>query len=151
MPMSISELRRRLSAIEPDESMYRGIGPGEVPMLVELLDDEEAWLAARAAHSLSRIDDERARGAVRAAAGSARPEVREAVAAAAARMPPEVSDTVLPELLSDADASVRKLAIRSTSERNSDAIRARIDEIAATDSDEALRRIAGRHRKARPG
>ena len=151
MPMSISELRRRLSAIEPDESMYRGIGPEEVPMLVDLLDDEEAWMAARAAHSLSRIDDDRARDAVRAAAGSARPEVREAVAASAARLPPEVSDAVLPDLLSDADVAVRKLAVRSTSERNSDAVRARLAEIADDDDDDALRRIADSQRKAPPG
>jgi HEAT repeat protein len=146
----MSDLRRQLSVIEPDESMYRGIGPEEVPMLRELLADEEAWMAARAAHALSRIDDESARDAVRSASESPRTEIREAVAASAARLPPEVSDTVLPGLLSDADAAVRKLAIRSTSERNSDAIKDRIGEIAATDTDEALRSIAERHRRSIP-
>jgi HEAT repeat protein len=146
--MSISDLRRQLSVIEPDESMYRGIGADEVPMLRELLADEEAWLAARAAHALSRIDDEDARDAVRSASESSRAEVREAIAAAAARMPPEVSDIVLSSLLSDADPAVRKLAIKSTSERNSHVIRERIVEIATTDSNKALREIAEQHRQS---
>jgi hypothetical protein len=42
MPMSLSDLRRQLSAIEPDEDMYNGTGAEEVPMLRELLADEEA-------------------------------------------------------------------------------------------------------------
>jgi HEAT repeat protein len=142
MPMSMSELRRQLSAIEADESMYEGIGPSEVPLLQELLGDEEAWLAARAAHALSRIDDESARAAVRSAAHSARPEVREAIAASADRMPPDVSNEVLSALLRDTDVAVRKFAIKATSNRNSDAIRERIGEIATSDTDTALRNIA---------
>jgi hypothetical protein len=79
---------------------------------------------------------------------SSRTEVREAVAASAAKMPPEVSDELLSALLSDADVAVRKLAIKSTSERNNKAIREQIGQITTTDTDDALRRIAGEHRES---
>ncbi len=56
--MTKAQLRQKLSAIEPTESIYEGIGPSEVELLRELLQDQEAWLAARAAYALSRIDSQ---------------------------------------------------------------------------------------------
>jgi hypothetical protein len=142
MAMSMSELRQQLSAIEPDERTYEGIGPSEVDLLKELLDDEEAWLAARAAHALIRIDADNARDAIVSATQSPRPEVRVAVAASAQALPPAVSDEVLSTLLGDPDIGVRKFAIKSTSDRNSDAIRQRIGELASTDDVPALRQMS---------
>lgn len=140
--MSISELRQQLSAIEPDESTYEGISASEVDPLRELLEEDEAWLAARAAHALSRIDSDNANDALLSATESARPEVRVAVAASAGALPPRVSDEILSRLLGDSEIGVRKFAIRSTSDRNSDAIRRRLGEIARTDADTALGQIA---------
>jgi HEAT repeat protein len=142
MPKSMSELRQQLSAIEPDEHTYEGIGPSEVDLLSELIDDEEAWLAARAVHALSRIDADEARDAIVTAAGKPRMEVRVAAAASAGALPPKGSDEVLSKLLGDSHASVRKFAIKSVSDRNSDAIRRRIREMATTDPDTGLRHIA---------
>jgi HEAT repeat protein len=142
MSMSISELRYQLSAIEPEESTYEGIGASEVDLLRELLEEEEGWLAARAAHALSRIDSTDAHDALLSATESSRPEVRVAVAASAEALPPKVSDEVLSRLLDDPEIGVRKFAIKSTSDRNSDAIRRRLAEIATTDADTALGKIA---------
>jgi HEAT repeat protein len=143
MSMSISELRYQLSAIEPEESTYEGIGASEVDLLRELLEEEEeGWLAARAAHALSRIDSTDAHDALLSATESSRPEVRVAVAASAEALPPKVSDEVLSRLLDDPEIGVRKFAIQSTSDRNSDAIRRRLGEIARTDADTALGKIA---------
>jgi HEAT repeat protein len=110
--------------------------------LRELLEDEEAWLAARAVHALSRIDSENARQAIRSATQSPRPEIRVAVAASAGSLPVDFSEEVLSTLLSDSDAAVRKFAIKSVSDRNSGPIGQRIQEIARTDNDAALRSIA---------
>ena len=61
MPKSSTEIRQQLGDAEPDEQTYRGLGPDEVEVLAALLDDEEAWLAARAVYALSRINSDDAR------------------------------------------------------------------------------------------
>lgn len=142
MAKTLSELREQLSAIEPDDSTYEGIGPAEVELLESLLDDEQDWLAARAVHALSRIDAETARRAVVSAAESPRMEVRVAAAASADVLPAAVSDNVLSRLLGDSEAAVRKFAIKATSNRNSEAVRRRLTDIAGSDADARLRRVA---------
>ena len=140
--MSMPKLREQLSAIEPDDGTYEGIGAPEVDLLVQLLDVKEAWLAARAAHALSRIDAEPARSAVLAATWSSRPEIRVAVAASAGALPPEVSDKVLSRLLNDPEIGVRKFAIKSACDSNGSPIRQRLEEIATADASTAVRQIA---------
>lgn len=142
MPTSMSELRQQLSAIEPDESTYEGIGPSEVELLNQLLDDEETWLAARAVHALSRIDTHAAHEAIVASVADPRMEVRISVAASADALPPNLSDEILSRLLHDSRIGVRKFAIKAVSQRNSETIRRGIREIATTDPDPGLRRIA---------
>jgi hypothetical protein len=53
-----------------------------------------------------------------------------------------VSDEILSRLLGDSEIGVRKFAIRSTSDRNSAAIRRRVVEIATADADTPLGHIA---------
>jgi HEAT repeat protein len=142
LPKSKSQLREQLSAIEPDEHTYEGIGPPEVDALVALLEDDEEWLAARAVHALGRIDSEEARRAVVAATDSPRMEVRVASAASAEALPAPVSDEILSRLLDDPEPAVRKFAIKATSGRSGEVIKRRIDEIADSDADARLRRIA---------
>lgn len=148
MTMSKSDLRRQLSDIEPDEGTYEGIGPEEVGLLRELLDHEEAWLAARAVHALSRIDAGDARDAVRAATASPRMEVRVAVASAAETLHPELSDEVLSTLLEDANIGVRKIAVKSVSGRNGEAVKLRIRDMVTEERDPRLREIAEEQAKA---
>lgn len=142
MSKSLPQLRQQLSAIEPDEHTYEGIGPSEVDLLVHLLDDEEEWLAARAVHALSRIDTDTARQALMSAAESQQMEVRVAAAASATTLPAPVSDEILSRLLDDPEPAVRKFAVKSTSDRNSEAVRQRVGEIADADADARLRRLA---------
>ena len=143
MTMTMDELRAQLSSIEPDESTYAGIGAEEVGMLRELLDDDEAWLAARAVHALSRIDDPAARDALAEAAGKPRMEVRVAVATSSSNMPAETSDQVLASLLADDHSAVRKWAINAVSERNSAAVRDQVTALAANEPDDRVRSLAG--------
>lgn len=146
MPKSIAELRRQLSDIEPNELTYDQIGPSEVDLLRGLLDDEEAWMAARAVHALVLIDSDKAREAILAASASPRVEVRVAVASSAGALPPRFSDEVLARLLADSQIGVRKFAIKSISSQNDDALKRRITDIAASDPEAGLRRLA--HEKA---
>ena len=148
MAKSQAQIRQQLSDLEPSERTYAGLGASDVSSLVELLSDEEGWLAARAVHALSRIDTEPARRAVVASATSPRFEVRVAAATSAGSLPPRVSDEVLSRLLDDPQAAVRKFAVRSTSNRNSETIRRRIAEIAVQDTDSRLQRVAEEHGKS---
>jgi HEAT repeat protein len=142
MAMTMSELRQRLSAIEPDEGIYEGIGNDELGLLQELLEDDEAWLAARAVYAMSRVGTPEAHDRLSRAARNPRPEVRVAVAANAGRLPAEKSDSILEPLLDDSDVGVRKFAIKSVSDRSGGRVRRRLSEIAAGDRDPALRGLA---------
>jgi hypothetical protein len=141
MPMSMSQLREQLSDIEPNDRTYEGIGAADVDLLRQLL-DEESWLAARAVHALSRIDREEAHRALLAASKSSRREVRVAVAASAGALPPSVSDEVLTRLLDDSELGVRKFAVKSTSDRNGDAVKKRLGKVASRERNTAVRQIA---------
>ena len=142
MVMAMKQLRTQLSAIEPDDSTYRGVGASEVGLLGLLVAGGESWLAARAVHALSRIDAESAYAVLLAAGDDTRPEVRVAVAASARALPPNVSDELLFALLGDLDAGVRKFAIKSVSDRNSVQVKDRLREAATTEPSSALRDVA---------
>ena len=145
MSKSLSELRAQLSSIEADERMYEGIGPSDVDALTRMVDEEqEDWLAARAVHALSRIDSSEARESVAAAAESPRLEVRVAVASSATALPASDSDGILSKLLDDPQPAVRKFAVKATSPRNAQEIRARVQGMATSDDSAALRRVAAR-------
>lgn len=145
MAKSLAELREQLSAIEAREGMYEGIGPSEVDTLTRMVEEEpEDWLAARAVHALSRIESAEARAAVASAAESPRMEVRVAAATCAAALPVPDADDILARLLDDPQAGVRKFAVRATSARNGEAVRAKVRSMATSETSAALRRVAAR-------
>jgi hypothetical protein len=148
MSKSLSELREQLSAIEADEHMYEGIGPSDVDALVRMVNEEEDWLAARAVHALSRIDSSEVRQSVASAVESPRMEVRVAAAASAAALPASDSDGILSKLLGDPQPAVRKFAVKATSTRNAESIRARVRDMATSDENPALRRAAQKQARA---
>jgi len=142
MPMTLDELRARLSDIEPTERTFADITPDDVPQLRKLLDDNEAWLAARAVYALGRINTPDAQTVVMEAARSPRPEVRVAVAMNAPRLEPGHSDQVLDILLDDSDLGVRKYAIQAFSQRTDPRLKAKLESIVGSDPNDTLRRIA---------
>jgi HEAT repeat protein len=142
MPMTMSELKSRLSEIEPTESMYNGIGPSEVPLLKELLKEEEPWLAARAVYVLSRINAREAHAAVAEAARDPRPELRVAAAVNAPVLPPDLSDRILDPLLADDNVGVRKFAIKAVSSKNNPKLTSKLESLVTSDPDVTLRGVA---------
>ncbi len=133
MSMSMQEIRSRLSSIEGDEQMYIDLGPQEVPLLVDLLDDEEAWMAARAVYALARIETPEARAAVEAASERERDELRVAVAVSASLLPPESADRVLARLLGDREVGVRKFAVDSVTPANGEHVRRLVTQMGDAD------------------
>lgn len=142
MPMTLEQLRNQLSAIEPDESTYQGIGPSEIPLLEQLLQDEEPWLASRAVFALSRLRDQQATRILSRLTADPRPEVRVSLAASTNNLPPQAANDILLNLLEDTDVGVRKFAVEAVSETHNKAVRAKVRDIENRDPTPALRDIA---------
>jgi HEAT repeat protein len=142
MPITLKQLRSQLSAIEPDEGIYDGIGSAEIPLLEQLLRDEEAWLASRAVYALSRVPDIDAVRILSRAAADPRREVRVAVADSARNMKPDDASSILMRLLGDEELGVRKFAIRSVSGTHSAAVHARLRELETQDPASRIRSLA---------
>jgi hypothetical protein len=83
-----------------------------------------------------------------AASKSSRREIRVALAASAGALPPSVSDKVLTRLLDDSELGVRKFAVKSTSDRNGDAVKKRLGKVASRERNTAVRQIAEEKVKA---
>jgi HEAT repeat protein len=145
--MTLDQLRRQLSAIEPDDTTFAGIKPSDIPLLEQLLQDNEPWMAARVIFALSRLDDDRAVAAIRKVVADPRPEVRVAVAASAANLHSVQSDRILSALLNDPDVGVRKFAIQSISEKNKAGIRSKLQAIETQDPVSQIREHARQKRR----
>jgi HEAT repeat protein len=137
--MTMEELRRQLSAIEPDDSTFHGIGPSELPLLEQLMQDPEPWRAARAVVAASRIADARVLPLLERASRDPRAEVRVALAANLERMAASDANGLLLALLGDADVGVRKFAIRSVSTGHDAAVLRKVRELLDRDPAPAIR------------
>jgi len=75
-------------------------------------------------------------------------EVRVAAASAAGTLPPELSDEVLSTLLEDGNIGVRKIAVKSVSGRNGEAVKLRVRDMVrkngTPDCETSLRSRPGR-------
>ena len=140
--MAADALRSKLSVIEPTEEIYVGLGPADVPVLRELIADQEAWMAARAVFALSRIEDDAAVAALAEAAADRRSEVRVAVAAAVAQRPIALPDAAIERLIEDDDAGVRKFAAFAVKRENGEKSRTLLRRLASDDAVPAVRENA---------
>ena len=111
MPMTLDEMRRKLSDLEPTEAMFDGIAAPDLPILNELLDDPESWLAARAVLAIARIPTNSASIRMSQLVVDDRPEVRTALAMATSYMEPATAKQTIKALLGDENIGVRKMAI----------------------------------------
>lgn len=142
MPMTLEQLRNQLSEIEPEDSTFLGIGPPEIPLLDQLLQDEEAWMASRAVFALSRQPDRQAVRILSRVAADPRPEVRVALAASTRNLRPKDANGILLQLLEDEDMGVRKFAVEAISVAHNTAVRAKLKDIEDQDPVPVLREAA---------
>jgi HEAT repeat protein len=140
--MTLTELRDKLSAIEPDESTFSDISSEEIPLLEQLLDDDEAWMAARSVFALSRLNNNDAFSVLTRASTSNRDEVRVAVAAAAVKLPTEVASRLLNVLLDDSDLGVKKFAIQSITRENAPILQTKLRSLVESDLSDYIQRNA---------
>jgi HEAT repeat protein len=139
MAMTLEELRKQLSVVEPDDSTYYGIGPAELPLLEQLVLEPEAWLAARAVVAATRINDRRALALLQRAARDPREEVRVTLAASLKNIAASDTNAMLLSLLDDRDLGVRKFAIKSVSAGHDAAVHRKVRELQDRDPVPAIR------------
>lgn len=142
MSMTLEQLKSQLSAIEPDESIYAGIGPSEIPLLEQLLQDKEAWMASRAVFALSRVPDIRAVTILSRSVADPRPEVRVAVAASVGKLKPAETNNILMKLLTDTESGVRKFAVQAVSGSHDAIVHAKLRDIETRDPAPSIRDVA---------
>lgn len=143
MPMTLEQIRNQLSAIEPNDGTYSGIGPSEIPFVEQLLHDKEAWMASRAIFALSKIPDAKAVTILsKAAVADPRPEVRVAIAASAGNLTLKDANNILMHLLADNELGVRKFAIKSVSIDHDISVHEKLKYIKMQDSELLIRNLA---------
>jgi len=140
--MTLDQIKNQLSAIEPDDSTYSGIGTSEIPFLDQLLQDKEVWMASRAVFALSRVSDVNAVTILSRATADPRQEVRVAVAASVSNLKPQDANNILLKLLTDTELGVRKFAVQAVSGAHNAAVHAKLRDIETRDPAPPIRDVA---------
>jgi hypothetical protein len=126
MATSEAQVRKHL---EPEEPNYAAaaaaLGADALPVLMALVQGDDALLASKAAYLAALLNDQSAGSVLEAAARSPHRTVRVA-AAAGLQKRPEISDEVAAELMTDRDPGVRKVATKATRSRMTPGLRDRI-------------------------
>ena len=144
MAMTLEQLRAMLAADEPDYAGLARLGPQVLPHLRKLIASPDEGIASKAASLASRINDDRAVDVLRDAANSPSSLVRLAVAGGVSRVTRPAASAVLMALLSDRDAGVRKLAIKSSVSRDNAALLAKIGDLSRSDPTPTVRLLAAK-------
>lgn len=139
---TLAQVRALLGDIEPTEQTFASLDRDDIPHLETLLGDPEEWLASRAVHALSRLDDAGAHDLIKRAAVDPRGAVRVAVASAVPRLPEPLAERLLSDFLDDADVGVRKFALRAIPVAVPAALRPKIERLAHADVSEPIRALA---------
>ena len=142
MPMTLEQLTNQLSAVESTEGIYEGIGLSEIPLLEQLLQHQEPWMAARAVFALSRVSGDEAITILTRSVNDPRHEVRVSVAASLGNLTPSDANSILLALLEDGNLGVRKFAIRAVSGAHNDAVHAKLKDIEVQDAAPFIRDLA---------
>jgi HEAT repeat protein len=125
------DIEKVKAALNPEEPNYpkaaTELGPDALPHLEKIIGGSDTLLASKATYLAGVIGGDKSLSAVEKAARSSEAVVRIAAAAAAAHLSAEQSDTVLMQLVDDADAGVQKVAIQAAPETMSDRLRSRVN------------------------
>lgn len=137
-----------LAALEPDEVDYARLvqyfGQDALPILQELISGVRPDIAAKATSLAGLIDGPDRLAALELASRSPHDVVRVAAASAAASVSTEEAERLVPDMLQDEDASVRKLAIRAAGRvATYPGVQDALDRIRRDDPIDALRASAG--------
>ena len=144
MSISLSQVRALLDADEPDYTALSKLGPQLLPHLKVLISSGDEHYATKATSLASRIPHDRAVELLGDAAKSPSSLIRLAVAGAMRNLLKPAGAVVLMRLLDDADAGVRKLAVKSSVLRSNSALLSKIGSLSRSDPVPAVRSLAAR-------
>jgi hypothetical protein len=142
MPITLQQVLRQLDTDEPNYTALAALGPEALPHLATLVRGDDPGLASKAAYLASLIQSDEAVDVLTAAATSAHDTVRVAAAAALRNLSAPQAMRLADHLLDDADAGVRKQAVRAAVGLNLDVLAPKVEAIAARDRVAALRAVA---------
>ena len=127
MAVDMDQVRAALEPEEPDyQAAAKKLGADALPYLEKVITGDHTGLAAKAAYLAGLIGTDKSVAAMEKATKSASPPVRIAAAAAARHLAGEHAESVLLQLVDDADAGVRKAAALSAPTVESEALNARV-------------------------
>jgi hypothetical protein len=149
MPVTIDQVLSQLNPDEPNYQQAAQLGPDAVPHLMRLVQAGDPGLASKATYLAGFIKANQSILVVDLAARSAEPLVRVAAAASLSNFPtiPVSSATIL---INDPDPGVRRLTLESLQIRRPTGFKARVQEMATTDPDGTVRRLASEIRNQLP-
>lgn len=147
MAVTLQQVLNQLDTDEPNYTALAALGPEAVPHLASLVRGEDAGLASKAAYLASLIQSEESVGVLTAAAASAHDVVRVAAASGLRNLSADLALPLADRLLEDADAGVRKQALRAAGRLGLGSLEAKLKSAAAGDADTALRQVASQELK----
>jgi HEAT repeat protein len=142
MPVTMEEVRAALDPEEPDYVRAAQLGPDALPHLEVLAQSSDPLLASKAVYLASLIPDNRAVMILKEATQSNEPQVRIAAATGASNLVSPEGGEVLLSLLDDQDVGVRKVALNSVPINASPRLHRKIEDLATTDSEAAIRTLS---------
>lgn len=140
--VTMQEIRAILDSEEPDYALAAKLGPGALTHIETLIKGTDPMLASKAAYLAGLIQDAQSTTVLKLAAQSKYPEVRIAAAAGARQLTSHATSEVLLDLMEDQDPGVRKIALKSTPLDAAPLLRAKIEKLAAKDSEHFVRSLA---------
>jgi HEAT repeat protein len=143
MPVTMEQVLDHLDREEPDyDDAAALLGVEALPHLATLLQGDDLARATKAASLAGAISSAESVGLLQMAATNPRPTVRVAAAAATSQLAPPEASQVLAVLLEDADAGVRKVALRAVQADVTPDVRTKIEDMATSDPSSSLRALS---------
>lgn len=147
MAVTLQQVLNQLDTDEPNYPALAALGPEAVPHLASLVRGEDAGLASKAAYLASLIQSEDSAEVLAVAAGSSHEVVRVAAASGLRNLSADQALPLAGRLLDDADAGVRKQALRAAGRLGLGTLEAKVKAVASADTDTALRQVAAQELK----
>jgi hypothetical protein len=144
MTITINEVRAWLDAEEPDyEGAARALGDAAQPALLQLIGGGDRALASKATYLASLLPGQAgALQALKAAHATGEPLLKVAAAAALRNLQADAAGEMFEVLHADADAGVRKVALRSAVGLSGPRVQQRMRQLAQDDPVPFVRALA---------
>jgi HEAT repeat protein len=142
MPVTMKDVRTWLDADEVDYTKAKRLGSAAIPFLMELVQGGDLGLASKATYLASMIKSEQSAAVLKTAAARNEPVLRVAAASGIRNLPEVQAESVLDLLISDPDAGVRKVTLKSAERFRSPQVAEKLQQMAETDPEPFVRELA---------